>query len=497
MSVRSHHMRSGRVTRVAALVLAILFSASGRPMAASAASLRAPAAASRVIVLTDIEADPDDTQSLVRLLLYSNELDIQGLVATTSTHKRGSVAPESIRAIIEAYSRVQSNLVLHDPRYPKASELLASVTEGRAAYGMAGVGSGMDSPGSDWIIRKLEAPDDRPLWISVWGGANTLAQALYKLRQTRSAAELARLVAKLRVYSISDQDDAGPWIRHEFPTLFYIVSPGGDYSSATWQGINLAIPGIDNTTISNRWIAEHIQQGHGPLGAAYPDVAWGVEGDTPSWLNLIPNGLNQPEHPEWGGWGGRYELYQPSIAITDPKTFIGGIAIPQETRAIWTNAVDEYFAPLSPEQGRATRAGDRPIKDFKVTLWRWRDDFQNDFAARIDWTSKPPAQANHPPQPRLDHSAEIVVKAGQGFGLSAKATSDPDGDSLSYFWFHYPEAGSHKSRVKIDGAENQTGVWITAPQVSRPETLHFILRVADKGTPALARYQRVIVTVKP
>src|SRR5581483_2214916 len=115
---------------------------------------------------------------------------------------------------------------------------------------------------------------------------NTLAQALYKLRATKSPAETDRLVAKLRVYTISDQDDAGHWIRKNFPKLFYIVTPGGDYSSATWTGINTFITGIDNTTISNHWLAEHIQQHHGPMGAAYPDIAYAMEGDTPSFLAL-------------------------------------------------------------------------------------------------------------------------------------------------------------------------------------------------------------------
>ena len=92
------------------------------------------------------------------------------------------------------------------------------------------------------------------------------------------------MIAKLRVYTISDQDDSGIWIRNNFPDLFYIVSPGDDYGSATWSGINSFIPGIDNDKISNTWLAQNIQQGHGPLGAAYPDVAWGMEGDTPSWF---------------------------------------------------------------------------------------------------------------------------------------------------------------------------------------------------------------------
>lgn len=162
---------------------------------------------------------------------------------------------------------------------------------------MQGVGEGKDSEGSDWILEVLEQEDDRPLWISVWGGVNTLAQILHKIKHTKSRKEAKELISKLRVYTISDQDDCWIWIRNNFPDLFYIVSPGDDYGSATWTGINTCVEGIDNETISNTWIAENIQQGHGPLGAEYPDVAWGMEGDTPSWLALIPNGLNVPEHP--------------------------------------------------------------------------------------------------------------------------------------------------------------------------------------------------------
>ena len=451
----------------------------------------------RMIVLTDIEADPDDTQSLVRLLLYANEIDIQGIVATTSTWKRTSIAPESIHQLIDTYEKVHANLVLHDPAYPNADSLRSLVKSGRPEYGMGGVGEGKDTEGSDWIIEALDRDDYRPLWISVWGGANTLAQALHTLRATRPADEVDRLVAKLRVYTISDQDDSGPWMRKEFPGLFYIVTPGGDYGSATWTGINNVIDGIDNTTISNAWLAENIQQGHGPLGAAFPDVSWGVEGDTPAYLNLIPNGLSNPEHPDWGGWGGRYEFYEPEVPVTDPKTFLGGVPIPQESRPIWTNANDKYFPVESPEYGRATRVGAEPFEGFKVSLWRWRDDFQNDFAARMDWTVTSYDEANHPPVVVLDHPETMTVVSGDGFGVSARGTYDPDGDSLSFVWLHYPEAGTYPDLVRVNGAENDKGAWITAPEVEKPETLHFIVRVTDKGSPALSRYNRVIVTVLP
>jgi hypothetical protein len=450
----------------------------------------------RVIVLTDIEADPDDTQSLVRLLLYANAIEIEALIATTSVHQKTRVAPESIEKVIAAYGAVQPNLLNHEPGFPAASVLQGRVTQGLAQYGMTGVGAGKDSPGSQRIIEIMEEADERPLWISVWGGPNTLAQALFTLRQTRSPAEVARLVRKLRVYTISDQDDSAHWIRAEFPDLFYIVSPGG-YGNGVWMGISTVVEGIDNTTVSNAWLAQHIQQGHGPLGAAYPDVAYGFEGDTPAFLGIIPNGLNVMNHPEWGGWGGRYERYRPEQADLDPQGFTGGVPVPPETRPIWTNAVDTFSPRIPGEYKLATRVQDREFADAKVTLWRWRDQFQNDFAARMDWCVSPYAEANHPPVPVLGHPAAFTVKSGQGFVLDANGTTDPDGDSLSYLWMAYPEAGSISVPFAIQGPENLYQKYVVAPEVTQPETLHFILAVTDKGTPALTRYQRVIVTIEP
>ncbi len=449
----------------------------------------------RVIILTDIEADPDDTQSIVRLLLYSNQIDIKGIVATTSCWKRTSIAPESINKIIHAYGNVFSNLIKHESGYPTAEELLKKVKAGLPEYGKSGVGENKDSEGSDWIIKILEEDDDRPLWISVWGGVNTLVQALYKIKHTKGKDDAAKLIAKLRVYTISDQDDSGIWIRNNFPDLFYIVSPGDHYGSATWSAINTYVNGINNTTISNSWIAENIQQNHGPLGAEYPDVAYGMEGDTPAFLSLIPNGLNVPEHPDQGGWGGRYELYKPDFSLTRKGDSV--VPIEPETRAIWTNAVDRYSPVLHNDYGRSVRTDTTTFSDNKVSLWRWRDDFQNDFAARMDWCIMSFEEANHPPVPALGHPEQVTVKSGEGFGLDAAGSTDPDGDNLSYLWFNYPEAGSYKKLIKIDSAENARGVWVIAPKVEQPETVHFILRVTDKGYPPLSRYKRVIVNIIP
>ncbi|TWI85115.1 uncharacterized protein DUF1593 [Lacibacter cauensis] len=448
----------------------------------------------RLIVLTDIEADPDDTQSMVRLLLYANQIDIKGLIATTSVWQKTRVAPESIKKIVNAYGKVQVNLDLHEPGFPLASDLMSLVKQGPEKYGMTAVGKDQDSEGSEWIIKNLDENDQRPLYISVWGGVNTLAQALYKIKQTRPPAEVKRLVSKLRVYTISDQDDSGIWLRNNFPDLFFIISPGDDYGSSTWVAINSQIKGITNEEISNSWLTQNIQQGHGPLGAVYPDVSWGMEGDTPSWLSLIPNGINEPEHPDWGGWGGRYKLYVPDFA--KQKKGSSGVPHQQETRAIWTDDADAYTPFIYSNFGRVVKPDTLRYNDNKATLWRWRQDFQNDFAARMDWCLADYKKANHPPVPVLKQSADFTVRSGEKFTLDASASYDPDGDSFSILWFNYPEAGSYKDEIKVL-PENYPQISITAPVVDKTETLHFILKVTDKGTPVLSRYKRIIVTVLP
>jgi len=458
----------------------------------SASSPLAPAAEkTRVLVLTDIENEPDDAMSLVRFLVYSNQWDTEGLVATTSIHQQHKTAAWRIREIVEAYGKVRDNLTLHEPGFPTADALLAVIREGRPDYGMTAVGDGMDSPGSEFLIAAADRADPRPLWVPVWGGPNVLAQALWKIRATRPASALEKFVAQLRVYTISDQDDSGPWIRKNFPALFYICSPGfnagGAYHQATWSGISGdrfsgRFAGGDFAIVDNPWLDTHIRA-KGPLGAQYPQVKFLMEGDTPSFLGLIANGLNTPEHPDWGGWGGRYEFYTPRTE----KWFIA-----DETRPLWTTVSDEVLG-----------TDNQWHTDNHATIWRWRPAFQNDFAARMDWTVQPYAKANHPPIVKLAHAAEFTALPGTRVDLDATGTSDPDGDALTYEWFYYREPGTLAMEqprtgqpLKIEDAD-KPHAWFTVPstRVLRPGTMHIILAVTDRGTPALTRYARVIVDV--
>ncbi len=475
------------------MMFARVFAAVAALLISTEAVAQAPRERPRVLVLTDIENEPDDAQSLVRFLTYSNQWDTEGLVATTSIHLRDHTAAWRIREIVAAYGEVQPNLLRHEPGFPTGDHLAGLIREGQPAYGLAAIGEGKDSDGSRLIIEAADRADTRPLWVLVWGGPNTLAQALWRVRETRTPEETRRFVAKLRVYAISDQDDSGPWIRENFPELFYVASPGmhagGAYHAATWSGISGdnfhgRFDGADHTIVDNPWLDTHVRA-MGRLGAQYPQTEYLMEGDTPSFLNLIDNGLSIPERPDLGGWGGRYEVYTPRTRAWFLRP---------ESRPFWTDAEDEVFGV----DGRWHTSN-------KATIWRWREAYQNDFAARMTWTTHAYDDANHPPVARLAMPDRVTARLGEIVSLSAEGSSDPDGDALSYRWFVYNEAGTFVTSRATTGApvaiENadQVAARLTVPtdRVFRLGEMHVIVAVTDNGTPALTRYQRVIIDVRP
>lgn len=440
-----------------------------------------------VLVLTDIGNEPDDSMSMIRFLLYSNEFDVEGLVATTSIWQPNMVQPQLIREHVGAYGKVRNNLLVHAPGYPEATDLLARIKSGRADYGLAGVGEGKDTEASEWILSVVDKPDPRPVWVTIWGGAVDLAQALWKVKKTRPPAAVDAFVAKLRVYSISDQDDTGAWMRATFPGMFYICSIHGfsRYARATWTGISgermNGFKGPDFLLVSNDWLDEHIRK-YGPMGALYPRFEYIMEGDTPSFLYLIPNGLGVPEEPSYGSWGGRYEKASAfGNLYADTLDTVRGV----DGEMYTTN---------------------------QASIWRWREAYQNDFAGRMLWTVRSSyKEANHNPIVVLNGKegkdpVEITIKAGEIVKLSAAGTRDPDGDNLAYEWLQYSEVGGlvpPKIQLSsVSGPETSfkapavpPGRLGTFPLWNR--TLHIILVVKDNGTPTLYAYRRAIVRVAP
>lgn len=336
---------------------------------------RQSAKAPRVIILTDFPpidvipgktfkqgdppekySDPDDVQSLVRLLLYANDLDIEALIASA-----GSLAniarKKNILDVLDVYAQVQPNLAKHDPRYPTADALRSVTwqgldgTWGSPHFGQPGMpldmmlGEGKDTEASEAIIRIVDKPDDRPVWVCVWGGPCEVAQAIWKVQHTRGTEAFTHFLGKLRIYLIGRQDNSADWLIENFPALFVILSEN-NYHGMFWNS-----PGSDPALSDLAWANENLRQGHGPLGVVYPRSGWnhetpGVwEGDTPSYLHLVSavRGVNDPEKPDAGGWGGKF--IQP-----DP-------------------AKNHWFDdPVGPK-----------------AVYEWRADVQEELKRRADW----------------------------------------------------------------------------------------------------------------
>jgi hypothetical protein len=478
----------------------------------------------RVVVMTDIANEPDDQMSMVRFLVYSNQFDVEGLIATTSTWMKNKVRPDVIQTLVNAYGQVLARLLQHQSGFPAADSLKAVIVSGQPGYGMAAVGPDKMTAGAELILQAAVKADARPLWVLAWGGTNTLAQALLQAKASKTPAELEALVSKLRVYSISDQDDAGPWIRREFPTLHYIALPstpdGDQYAYATWTGISgdrfyKNAPGADFTTFTDAWVNANIRS-KGPLGKLYPVPCCIHEGDTPAFLGLINNGLASFMSPTYGGWGGRYVW----------RTFYG------EPRPFWTQGGDS-FPGRDNSKDTVTGIDGRTYTSDQATIWRWRTAFQHDFAARMDWTIKDPSQANHNPEVVVNGQTgkaplRIDAAVGASVTLDAGGTRDPDGHTLKYTWSFYSEAGTGIPGQPVasaglapiggggtpgeggipsgpEGGPREPPPRVTLQNAATPRvtvapriagTAHIILAVEDDGSPTLTSYRRVILTIK-
>jgi len=455
----------------------------------------------RLIILTDIGGDPDDQQSMRRLMLYANEFRIEGLIASASGTPgevgRAITRPDLIEEIVADYEAVRPNLQRHADGYPSAEDLRRVIRSGNPHRGVENVGEGNATPGSEHIISVVDADESGPVHIAIWGGATDLAQALYDVRRTRSPGEVRRFLSRLRVYAIADQDETreapgtGAWIREHVPDLRYVETgpPGMDRFTALFRGMyqNDAAGGGEKLPLvapevvplnQTPWVEANVRTGHGPLGARYPRVRQnpgsennteGVkEGDTPSWFYVLPNGLSDPEHPGYGGWGGRFE---------------------HDTGGHYIDAQDEHPSGL-----------ETPGLRRKWTVARWREAYQNDFAARMDWSVKPPGEANHNPVAVVsgDRTRNILAldaDPGSVVRLDASGSEDPDGDALSYRWYVYREPSTYKGDVHLEGAGSPT-VGIHVPENATGKNIHVILEVTDDGAPTLTAYRRVIIHVK-
>jgi hypothetical protein len=358
--------------------------------------------------------------------------------------------------MLKAYGQCHSNLVGHDRRYA-GQEYLWRRT-------VAGYEDTQD--GVKLVISAVDSADARPLWFCNWGTDNgsatsCLKRALDEVLRERGQGGYERFKNRLR---LSSADRFGEHtVRMVPPFRIWVDTLRPEVDRKRWYHQFSAL----TATAGGFDVERDVRKGHGPLGALYPTGTTHrqKEGDTMSFLYLVPTGMNEVEEPSWGSWAGRYGRNE---------TFPG-------RPYYWANQKDAWEGSTSREN----------------TLGRWAIHLQNDFKARLDWCVKDYGEANHPPRAQVRGALVRRVKPGERVTLDASESADPDQDGLEFQWVYYAEVGSYEgARLEIEDADSAKASFV-APEVDSVQTIHIILMVTDKGTPPLTRYQRLIVTVEP
>ena len=427
----------------------------------------------RLVVCTDIapaDVEPDDMESMVRLMAYADMFEIEALITSVGWNCDPYPAEwaEYLQRVIEAYrkdvpklmrrSGQQEFMPLEDENkqqyigyWPSADYVKSRTVMGSIHGGIKAIGADNDSPGSELLIRLADEDDTRPIYVAAWGGANTLAQAIWRVKQTRSAEELKKFVRKFRIYTITDQDmqysmrmnrsySSHMWLRKEFADDLQFV-----WDEGTWQ---------EQCELGKRQWQQHKDniQGRGALGGEYPTYKWGVEGDTPSFLYVMPNGLNNPEDPHQCGWAGYHERGMCADSLT----------------TAWTSWQE-------------------PVRSISVGYkQRFYPDELNDFMARMQWAAEGKGNLN----PYVVIPNDTINITMISLSLDASKSFDPDGDNLQFSWWQQPEIG--KTKVKIEQADQPIAT-LRIPADAKGDTIHIICEVHDDGPYHLPAYRRIII----
>jgi len=481
----------------------------------------------RTVITTDGEVD--DMNSVLRYLLYSNDIETEGIVLTSSKYHYAGSKERNIKPFrwtgtdwyfefIDSYEKVYPNLIKHDPSYPSPDFFRDNFhignieNEGDMAE---------ETEGSNYLAELFLDDNPKTLYVQTWGGTNTTARALKSIEDKYSGtnewqAIKKKIEDKLVIYIILDQDlTYAEYIAENWDLKIINDKFNFWHFAYAWK------MGHQHLTraLSSEWNRD-LKENFGPLLEKYALIGDGnviegeleeeqrgiqlyldnnpqyepydfiSEGDSPSFFYLLRNGLRTYEDPTYGGWGGRFVESKGQLYVNEALD--------------WNPLTKKY--------------------ESEYTLTRWFDDIQQDFKSRANWcVTDSFEEAAHYPEVQVVEGEDILVEPGDVITLNADA-NDPNGLPLKYNWWYYFEPSTYTKQysleadfIVIDGLEFSkkaeptldsfshvriTGANAASAQVYIPfdiesgETIHIILEVENEAQHAFKTYSRIILTAK-
>lgn len=496
----------------------------------------------RIIITADPELD--DNNSLIRFLLYSSDVNIEGLIyASSQFHWKGdgkgtkfmvpgreytryglNLCPcESYRwkkderfihDAVDAYEKVYPNLIKHNPQYPNPAYLKSKIKYGNIEF------EGditKETEGSNFIMNVIMDNVPGPLFITAWGGQSTIARALKSIEEKYRGSKdwdaiKKKISDKVVLLPSGDQDGTyASYIKPRWPDIEYRQFRNGPnygygaqlvaneankkYLTATWMGNNIRSKGplgdlyrvwgdgkhmvegdiFDYFGMDGYTDAELKAKGYIVWMPVQPKGSWLGEGDNPTFMNVLGNGLFAWEKGSPGGWGGR--PFYPN-----PKTYVDPFS--NDTSKVKDLVISESSLKKF-DQSESTLAD---FPDFFAAA-------QKDFAARMNWSVTPDFKsANHAPVIALQHNQIMYVKPGQEIKLHA-VVKEPDGDGYFTKWWQFI---THRNTPKFEIIEsNSLAALVKVPLSVQPGQTYFIvLEVSDNKVASLTAYQTVKLIVQ-
>lgn len=489
----------------------------------------------RIVITADPELD--DNNSLIRFLLYSTDVKIEGLIyASSQFHWKGdgkgtkwfvpgreydrfsmNACPcESwrwaknerfIHDAVAAYEKVYPNLKKHNPNYPAPEYLKSKIRFGNIEFDGD---ISKDSPGSELIKSLMLDKKPGPLYITAWGGQSTIARALKSIQDqyefTKEWETIKSTISrKVVLLPSGDQDDTyALYIKPNWPDIEYRqFKDGPNYA----YGAQLNASATNAPYLTASWMKENISD-RGPLGALYR--VWGdgkqmVKGDmvdyfgfsgyTNEELKKMGYFVWMPVQPK-GSWLGEGDDFTFMNMLGNglrayEKGFYGGWGGRTDTDK------DARVFSFSTGQSADEMAGSMNAQNNSLneSFPNFFPQAQLDFANRLKWSvTEKYSDANHDPEVRILGPLHIMATPGQKVHLSG-SVKDPDANEVKVRWWHF-QVGSYNEQVEItDPNALKTDVLIPA-NAKGGQTIHIILEASDNGTPSITRYQRVIITVR-